>query len=68
MSTTFANTDGTFTSLRTLRPLNYQDDRGVWQAIDTTLVDGPGGFVSQSNRFQVQLPDTLREPVRLKVG
>lgn len=68
MSTTFANTDGTFTSLRTLRPLNYQDDRGVWQAIDTTLVDVPGGFVSRSNRFRVQLPDTLREPVRLSQG
>lgn len=54
-STTFANPDGSNTSVMSSVPVHYQDARGAWQNIDTAVHPDPatrGVLVSGANSFK----------------
>ncbi len=49
-------------------PVNFWDD-GAWHAIDNKLEPAGGGAVrNRANRFEVELPETLAEPISATTG
>ena len=52
----FLRTDGLQEIRESSVPVNYLDEKGVWQPIDNHFVaDGSGGFVNKANSFKVSL-------------
>lgn len=51
----YANADGSFTQVVSSRPVNFQDESGDWQPIDTTLVADGGRLETAANSVQVSL-------------
>lgn len=66
-SRTFEAGNGRFVTRVYGSPVNFRDDQGDWRAIDNDLVpsDKAGyAFTNAANRYRVQLPDSLDQPVR----
>ena len=67
-SRTWRRPDGTLRSRIYASPVNYRDERGEWQDIDSTLVESTkAGVAAQNaaNDFEVRLPqNAAAEPVR----
>lgn len=53
----FANPDGTWTSEGTTGPERVQDEQGVWQDVDTTLVESGDGFMPVAASSDLVLSD-----------
>jgi hypothetical protein len=68
-SRTFVAERGTYRTELFTRSINYQDEAGGWQPIDSTLVPAlaPGyALRNKANRYTLQLPPTLAvAPVRI---
>jgi hypothetical protein len=61
-SNTYVNRDGTYTASLSASPVNYRDDKGDWQPIDSTLVPSSEpsfAFQNAANSFQAYFKDDL---------
>jgi len=70
-SRTYANSNGTFSTVYYAGSMNYQDANGAWQPIDNTLVkDSAAGFAytNRANRYRVHLPASVGGPLKVELG
>jgi YD repeat-containing protein len=68
-SRTYTNAAGSYVARVFAEPVNHRGADGRWRKIDNRLERTAGGGLSnRSNRYDVQLPDTLAEPVAVREG
>ena len=70
-SETFVNPDGSFTTRAYQAPINFRDDRGVWQRIDSSLRASKRegfAFENTANAFRVDVRDTISASDRAQGG
>lgn len=62
----YRGSDGTRTDVLSLEPVRYQDEKGVWRDIDTSLVaGGDGSFAAKAAPSSARVPARADGPVVL---
>jgi len=68
-SRTYRRPDGKMQATVSAVPINYRDDAGDWQPIDTKLrSDGQGGLEPTGSAVEVSLPHDLTDPAKVIDG
>ncbi len=68
-SRTYRRADGVEVMRSWAASVNFKDDSGKWRAIDNTLTAGSDGLArNRANRYSLELPPTLADPVRVQRG
>jgi hypothetical protein len=66
MSRTHALPEGKYRAEISSTPVNYRDEQGRWQVLDSTLVPAAGGYQNRANDVRVFVPANLAAPVRVE--